>query len=213
MKSETSEGGWPGALSEDMNWQYLAVFLGVCLSLAVGIVGNTLGGTLVGQILPGAGADPAFVATTLGVMIVLLIVLGLAALGKRSNQAVGRITYEQRLSELTASLVRISREVDAILLEEIQVIRDRVADASQVAGTSQVTDTHLMDDTLAEVSGVEETLRGRVEALKEAPLSVAEQYTAMTEIAEKRSARRSYVLFAWGMVLGFFLQVIPGLIS
>jgi hypothetical protein len=145
---EPADGGRSPALTEDVNRPALSIFLGLCLSIAVGLIANTFSGMLIAQLLPGTGANPAFVATSLSIMGVLLVVLGLSVFRPPHHHA------QQRLAAL-------------------------------------------MDQT---------------DALKELPHPVIEQLTTLTKDAEQHCARRSYVLFAWGMVLGYFLLVIPSLL-
>lgn len=148
MKPEPDDGGRSPILTEDVNRPVLSVFLGLCLSIAVGVVANLGGGMFIAQRLPGAGANPAFVATSLNIMVVLLVVLGLSAFRPPHHHA------QQRLAVL-------------------------------------------MDQT---------------DALKDLPHPVIEQLTTLTEDAGQHCAQRGYALAAWGMVLGYFLLVIPALL-
>src|SRR5262245_44128236 len=77
-----------------------------------------------------------------------------SALGRKDPEK----PYSERLAELTESLSRASREVDAVLVELARVAKDR-ARAVQ----------HLEAD-LATMEGREKELKDRIDALEKTPL-------------------------------------------
>lgn len=97
--------------------------------------------------------------------------------------------YGVRLGELTQSLSRASREVDAVLAELAQVARDRESAV------------HKLETDLASLEQRERELKTTIEALEKTPLPVAEHFAKLLESGERRSARRDYALFGAGVLV------------
>ncbi len=109
--------------------------------------------------------------------------------------------YSERLHELTDSLTRASREVDALLVE-----LSRVADDRQKAVT-------VLEADLSTLEGREQELKEKIQILEKVPLPVAEHFAQLLEVGEKRSARRDYLLFGSGVVVTTLLAVIIQVLS
>jgi predicted nuclease with TOPRIM domain len=104
--------------------------------------------------------------------------------------------YSERLAELTESLSRASREVDAVLTELAQVAKER-ANAVQQLETDLVT-----------MEGREKELKERIDALEKTPLAVAEHFAKLVAPGEKRSAKRDYLLFGAGVVVSTAISIV-----
>jgi len=97
------------------------------------------------------------------------------------------LDYGQRLAELTTNLTKSSREVDSVLEELATVARNR----------EKAVQT--LEADLAKLEGQEKELKGRIEALENVPIPVAEHFAALMESGEKRGAKRDYILFGAGV--------------
>lgn len=107
--------------------------------------------------------------------------------------------YSERLAELTESLSKASREVDAVLVELARVSQDRAKAVQQ------------LETDLATMEGREKELKERIEALEKTPLAVAEHFAKLVAPGERRSAMRDYLLFGAGVLvstaIGIAIQV------
>ncbi|MCP5368743.1 MAG: hypothetical protein H6907_18860 [Hyphomicrobiales bacterium] len=103
--------------------------------------------------------------------------------------------YSQRLAELTESLQRASREVDAVLIELADVAKDRAQSVQQ------------LETDLAALESQEKELKERIGTLQNTPLAVAEHFAQLVAPGEKRSAMRDYSLFGAGVVVSTTIGV------
>ena len=110
-------------------------------------------------------------------------------------------SYSERLSSLTSSLTRASREVDEVLRELAHVARDREAAVEKLEGD------------LAGLEGREKELKDKIEALQKTPLPVAEHFAKLLQSGERRTARRDYLLFGAGVVVTTAITVVLQLFS
>jgi hypothetical protein len=97
--------------------------------------------------------------------------------------------YSERLSELTASLMRASREVDSVLSELACVARNRESAVQR------------LEDDLQSMEMREKELKEKIEALENTPLPPAEHFAKLLESGEKRGAKRDYLLFGAGVIV------------
>lgn len=154
----------------------------------------------------------------MGIEIVASLIAGLASLlagGLASNDLIQKLArrllrvrtetpkpYGERLSELSASLTKASREVDSVLAELAQVARSRETAVQKLESDLQTLETR------------EKELKDKIEALESTPLPVAEHFAKLLESGEKRGAKRDYVLFGAGVVLttviAILIQVLGG---
>jgi DNA repair exonuclease SbcCD ATPase subunit len=114
-----------------------------------------------------------------------------ALLGRKEPQKL----YSERLAELTESLSKASREVDAVLVELAGVAKDRAEAVQQ------------LEADLATMEGREKELKQRIDALQKTPLAVAEHFAQLVAPGEKRSAMRDYLLFGAGVVVSTAIGV------
>jgi peptidoglycan hydrolase CwlO-like protein len=115
-----------------------------------------------------------------------------ALLGRPTPQK----SYSERLSQLTESLTKASREVDTVLVELAQVSKDRAEAVRQ------------LEADLSTMEGREKELKERIEALEKTPLAVAEHFAKLVAPSERRSATRDYLLFGGGVVVSTVIGII-----
>ena len=115
-----------------------------------------------------------------------------AALGRQAPEK----PYSERLAELTESLSRASRGVDAVLGELARVAKDRASAVQQ------------LETDLATMEGREKELKERIDALEKTPLAVAEHFARLVAPGERRSAMRDYLLFGAGVVVSTVIAVV-----
>jgi len=139
------------------------------------------------------------------VVAALLSLLGASLAATQTIQKLLRATlgrkepekpYSERLSELTESLSRASREVDAVLVELAPVAKDRAQAVQQ------------LEADLATMEGREKELKDRIDALEKTPLAVAEHFAKLVAPGERRSAMRDYLLFGTGVVVSTVIGVV-----
>ncbi|MBZ5558984.1 MAG: hypothetical protein LAO77_17055 [Acidobacteriia bacterium] len=111
------------------------------------------------------------------------------------RQAPGK-PYSERLAELTESLTKASREVDAVLLELAQVAKDRAEAVKQI------------ESDVTAMEGREKELKERIETLERTPLAVAEHFAKLVAPGERRSAMRDYALFGAGVVVSTAIGIV-----
>lgn len=140
------------------------------------------------QLLLGAGASLVAGSTVAALQPLIRKLFG--------REAPPTKPFSERLSELTESLTRASREVDSVLSEIAAVARAREASVKK------------LEIDLQALEGQEEQLKGRIEALQNTPLPVAEHFAALIASGEKRSAKRDYLLFGAGVVVSTILSII-----
>ena len=136
------------------------------------------------------------ISTILGALASLLAG-GLAStelFQKLTRQALGKPKdstkrYSERLAELTASLTKASRELDAVLMDLAQVAHGREAAVQK------------LEAELASLESREQDLKQRIEAFEKTPLPVAEHFARLIEVGEKRSRKRDYTLFGVGVMV------------
>lgn len=132
--------------------------------------------------------------------------LGYGVTGSSADRVIKRVlkldkpatadSYHQRLSALTESLAKSTAEVDEVLAEIARVSIERGKAITK------------LETELQSLEQKERELQGRVEALKNVPLPVAEHFAALTAAGDKRSARRDYMLFAAGAVVSSVLAIL-----
>ena len=105
-------------------------------------------------------------------------------------------SYSERLTQLTESLAKASREVDAVLLEMAQVSKDRAEAVEQ------------LEAELNTMAGREKELKERIHALEQTPLAVAEHFAKLVAPGERRSAIRDYLLFGSGVVVSTVISIV-----
>ncbi|MGN6148224.1 MAG: hypothetical protein ACTHPD_06760, partial [Rhizomicrobium sp.] len=98
-------------------------------------------------------------------------------------------SFKERLHSLTENLATATSEVDKIVQEMALVAQSR-QDAVQK-----------LEQELAEMEGRESVLRTRIEALEKTPIPVAEHFATIMKGAERKSARRDYLLFGAGVLV------------
>jgi len=103
----------------------------------------------------------------------------------RKVQPSRTITYSEKISELTESLTNASAEVDRILKEMAQIVRER-------------------ELAISSLEQREKDLQSKIDSLEKVPVEAAEFFTKYLESHDKKSSRRDLILFA----LGAFLSIV-----
>src|SRR6266508_1972859 len=115
----------------------------------------------------------------------------LEKLFKKKNE-----TYAEKLTRLTGSLTQASTEVDLILKELSRVSIERAYAVQR------------LEQELLKLAEREEQTKKRIQDLESLPISVAEHFAKLTEPGEKRGARRDYMLFISGLIVGQLLSIV-----
>jgi hypothetical protein len=130
----------------------------------------------------------------------LVILFGAWAVGKAASRLWSKpkpAVLAQRTNDIAESLARISVEADTLLEEMALVIRDKDIAIKQ------------REHELAELEVREEELKTRIETLNKVSIPAAQHFISLLEKGERRSARRDYILFALGAIIG----TIPSLLA
>ncbi|MFH1418284.1 MAG: hypothetical protein ABII12_08380 [Planctomycetota bacterium] len=109
--------------------------------------------------------------------------------------------YSERLSDLTGSLTKASREVDSVLSELAQVARSRESAVQK------------LETDLKGLETREKGMKEKIEVLENTPLPVAEHFAKLLESGQERSAKRDYVLFGAGVVVTTGIAIIIQLVA
>lgn len=104
--------------------------------------------------------------------------------------------YSARLSELTTSLVKASKEVDAVPSVLAQVTRDRENAVQK------------LEVDLENLENRERELKEKIEVLEKTPIPVAEHFAKILESGKKRNARCDFFLFGSGAVVTTVIAII-----
>ena len=114
----------------------------------------------------------------------------------RSSKRVELPNYSERLDKITSRIKQATKEVDSLLVEFSDVAEHRERSISK------------LEMELNNLELREAELKNRITALEGVSVPAAEQFAKLTEIGEKRSARRDYLLFAAGAVVSFIFSLI-----
>jgi len=98
-------------------------------------------------------------------------------------------SYAERLSTLTQKLDAASGEVDDVLREIALVAENRQTTVEQ------------LEKDLHHLETKEQEMKGRITALENTPVEVAEHFAELISAGEKRSTKRDYFLFGAGVLV------------
>lgn len=141
------------------------------------------------------------VASLLGALTAYLAnVLTEKAVARRAAEAGATESFQDRMSKLGEELKRASAQIDATLLEMRSITEAR----EQSIAT--------LESRLQELASHEETLKKKVETLKQVPLHAVDYFLQATEKSEKRSVRRDYLLFVSGVLVSTAITVLLKLV-
>ena len=104
-------------------------------------------------------------------------------------------SYSERLTRLTKSLNKSSREVGSVLKELAAVAQSRERAVQN------------LESELATLEQREQSIKERIEQLQNVPIPVADHFASLVESGEKRSARRDYMLFGAGVVVTSLIAI------
>ena len=117
-----------------------------------------------------------------------------------SKPEVSTVSYGEKMSRLTKSLVESSAEIDRILKEIADVRRDR---ESSIAN---------LETQLKDLSEREKQLQDKISTLEKVPLPAVDYFVSAMEKGEKRSAWRDYILFGLGVIVSTVSAIILKLV-
>jgi predicted RNase H-like nuclease (RuvC/YqgF family) len=103
--------------------------------------------------------------------------------------------YGERLSELTESLTKASRQVDQVLSELATVAKEREKNVRELEANMQLLEKR------------ENDMKTRIEHLEKVPLPAVEHFAEIMNRGEKRSAIRDYMLFGAGVVVSTVIAI------
>jgi predicted RNase H-like nuclease (RuvC/YqgF family) len=104
-------------------------------------------------------------------------------------------SYGERLSELTDSLTKASRQVDQVLSELATVAKEREKNVRELEANMQLLEKR------------ENDMKTRIEHLEKVPLPAVEHFAEIMNRGEKRSAIRDYMLFGAGVVVSTVIAI------
>jgi septal ring factor EnvC (AmiA/AmiB activator) len=107
-----------------------------------------------------------------------------------------KLSYAERLEELTNSLRKSSAQIDGLLNELSDVAKERETAVARV------------ENELLNLETREKELQERIDHLKDVPIPVAEHLAKLMAPSEKRSARRDYLLFVSGVVVSTIIAIL-----
>lgn len=116
-----------------------------------------------------------------------------ARLRQQSISGVKTKSYNERISELTASLTQASTEVDRILNEMVDIVKER-------------------QSALSALEQQETELQNKIDSLKNVPVEAAEFFTQYLARQEQKSSKRDYWIFALGVITTTIISVIIAVI-
>lgn len=104
-------------------------------------------------------------------------------------------SYGERLSELTESLTKASRQVDQVLSELATVAKEREKNVRELEANMELLEKR------------ENDMKSRIEHLEKIPLPAVERFAEIINLGEKRSAMRDYMLFGAGVVVSTVIAI------
>ena len=106
-----------------------------------------------------------------------------------------KISYSERLSELTQKLEESSREVDEVLKEigEVTEKRQNAVDA--------------LENDLTQLESKEAHLKEKILALESTPVEAVKHFADLVTEGEKRGAKRDYLLFGAGVLVSTLVAI------
>ena len=129
------------------------------------------------------------IATLLGGLATSVAALLAEQLQSKRFHAGKTLNYNERIGRLTTNLTKASTEVDSILQEMAEIIRERQTAVSA------------LDQQQAE-------LQEKIDSLKNVPIEAAEFFTQYLQKQEQKSSRRDYVIFALGVGATTIISII-----
>ncbi len=138
-----------------------------------------------------------FVAYILA-MLLFLIFSQLKNNYNKNNKISSDLSYSEKLSELTDSLIESSKEIDGIFIEINEVSIERGEKIK------------ILNQQLDELSIKEYELKDKIEKLENVPLKAIDHLSKILDRGDKRSAWRDYALFTAGVILSTIISLIIG---
>jgi predicted PurR-regulated permease PerM len=138
--------------------------------------------------------SPDLIATLVGILSIvaggIIAVAGTFLAERFRHRRINRTKpYNERIGELTASLTTASSEIDRMLVEMADIIKERQSAVSAL-----------------EQQQIE--LQQKIDSLKNIPVEAAEFFTKYLASQEQKSSRRDYRIFALGVITTTIISVI-----
>lgn len=106
-----------------------------------------------------------------------------------------KVSYSERLSELTKKLEESSREVDEVLREIGEVTEKRQSAVEA------------LEHDLTDLEAKEADLKEKISALENTPVEAAKHFADLVSDGEKRGAKRDYLLFGAGVMVSTVVAI------
>ena len=107
-----------------------------------------------------------------------------------------QLSYKEKMTSLTRSLIEASAEVDRVLKEIAEIGNQRQGDIAK------------LELQLQNLTDHEKQLQEKVNALEKVPLPAIEHFVKAIESGEKRSALRDYILFGLGVIVSTVIAIV-----
>lgn len=114
-------------------------------------------------------------------------------LGRKKHQEIQ--SYSQRLATITKSLSKASIEVNNLLNELTEVVKNREAAVQD------------LETVINSLQDREVRLETRIKDLQNIPIKVAEHFTELAKKNERRTVVRDYVLFGLGVIVSTIITI------
>lgn len=116
--------------------------------------------------------------------------------GRKPEEPTPTVTYSERMTALTRSLVDASSEVDRILKEMSEVSQSREAALVE------------LEEKLGSLTSRQQLLQSKVDSLEKVPLPAIEHFVTEIEKVEKKNAWRDYGLFGLGVLVSTTVAIL-----
>lgn len=151
--------------------------------------------------LDGLARNGQLLIIIIGLIIILIGLLGGSGALLLKNRTKPKKSYSELIAQLSKNLSLTSKQIEVTILEINQVIQERERAL------------RLLQEQLAILEKEERETRERIEELKNLPNSAVQHLLKTLEPSERASARRDYILFGLGLILGPLIGAVLSLIG
>ena len=110
-----------------------------------------------------------------------------------------KISYSDKLKNLTNELEKNAEKLDSTLHEFSSIVKERERKIKQ------------LETELLKLEASEKEYKERISALENVPIAAIDHLLKQLEPSERKSARRDYLLFIAGLLLGAIVSIILSL--
>ena len=143
---------------------------------------------------PSPTLSPLILASIVVTIALLVIAIGIFIVISSKRRPDKTILYSERISQLTSSLTEASADVDRILQEMTQIVREREAAIS----TLEKKRTELQIE---------------VDSLEKGPAEAVKLFTQFLEKQDKQSRKRDFLLFGLGALISLLGSILGLLLT